>query len=144
MELKIIDVDAAEYQEVLQLRQQVLRLPLGMNLFDEDLSEDRDQYIIVAIKDDRLIGCLMIKILDKVTVKFRQMAVHAEFQSKGIGSMIMFYAENFCMLNEYQKAELHARKSAIDFYNKLNYRMEGDEFEEVGIPHYKMVKDLRS
>jgi len=82
--------------------------------------------------------------LDKRIVKFRQMAVHADFQSKGIGSMIMFYAENFCRLNEYEKAELHARKSAVDFYSKLDYVIEGDEFEEVGIPHFKMSKYLRS
>ena len=37
---------------------------------------------------------------------------------------------------------LHARENVHKFYFKLGYRIEGDLFEEVGIPHYKMVKDI--
>jgi predicted GNAT family N-acyltransferase len=37
---------------------------------------------------------------------------------------------------------MHARKSAVGFYEKLGYEIEGDEFEEVTIPHYEMQKTL--
>jgi predicted GNAT family N-acyltransferase len=37
---------------------------------------------------------------------------------------------------------MHARKSALGFYEKLGYTPEGDEFEEVTIPHYLMRKKL--
>jgi predicted GNAT family N-acyltransferase len=84
----------------------------------------------------------MLKIIDSTTVKIRQMAVAESMQRRGIGVILMRYAENFCILNEYFHIELHARKSALHFYQKLNYQLEGEEFEEVGIAHYRMVKQL--
>jgi predicted GNAT family N-acyltransferase len=37
---------------------------------------------------------------------------------------------------------MHARKTAMGFYEKLGYEKIGDEFTEVTIPHYKMEKRL--
>ncbi len=142
MELSVINYESPFYKQVLDLRNRVLRLPLGMNLFDEDLREDKDQYIIVVIKDDKVVACVMLKILDKDTVKLRQMAVETEFQKTGLGSMLIGYAENFCVLNDYFSLELHARKTAIPFYLKLGYEEVGREFEEVNLPHIRMKKQL--
>jgi len=38
--------------------------------------------------------------------------------------------------------ELNARKNAVPFYKKLNYKTSGKEFMEIEIPHFKMVKTL--
>lgn len=142
LDLSIIDYTSPLYSNVLDLRQSVLRAPLGLNLMDEDLDEDRDQYIVVGCNQDEVVACLMLKIVNKDTIKFRQMAVTAEYQQHGFGSMLVHYAENFCLLNEYTQIELHARKYAVPFYLKLDYNLVGEEFEEVGIPHYKMIKSL--
>lgn len=141
-ELAIIDFQSKYYQDVLILRNKILRIPLGMNLFDEDLDEDKDQYIVVALENENIIGCLMLIILDAKTVKFRQMAVDDTCQLNGVGTMIIRYAENFCVLNDYTFIELHSRISAKNFYLKNGYIALVDEFEEVGIPHVKMVKSL--
>jgi hypothetical protein len=45
------------YTKVLQLRQQVLRKPLNMNLFDEDLSKEYDETIIAIADGDKVIAC---------------------------------------------------------------------------------------
>lgn len=37
---------------------------------------------------------------------------------------------------------LHARDVAKGFYRSMQYRVVGDEFTEVGIPHYHMEKEL--
>jgi predicted GNAT family N-acyltransferase len=37
---------------------------------------------------------------------------------------------------------MHARTTAVGFYEKLGYKRMGDEFEEVTISHYVMEKDL--
>jgi predicted GNAT family N-acyltransferase len=42
----------------------------------------------------------------------------------------------------YSKMILHARKVVVLFYQKQGYRTLGEEFLEVGIPHFKMEKDL--
>ena len=142
LEFCIIDYTSPFYEAVLALRNEVLRTPLGFNLYDEDLSEDRHQYIVIAIHEQELKACLMIKILDQITIKIRQMAVVSSMQHKGVGFMLMTYAENFCALNSYSAIELHARKTAIGFYEKLGYQSDYVEFEEVGIPHIKMTKSL--
>ena len=100
IELCVIDYSSPSYKNVLSLRQRVLREPLGLNLFDEDLSEDRDQYIIIAKDENDVVACLMLKILDKDTVKIRQMAVDHNMQGMGYGHTLIKYAENFCILNE--------------------------------------------
>ncbi|MBK7588753.1 MAG: GNAT family N-acetyltransferase [Bacteroidetes bacterium] len=143
IELCVIDYSSPNYNNVLSLRQRVLREPLGLNLFDEDLREDRDQYIIIAKDENDVVACLMLKILDKDTVKIRQMAVDHTRQGMGYGHTLIKYAENFCILNEYSSIELHARKTAIPFYEKSGYTSIGDEFMEVGIPHIKMIKHLQ-
>lgn len=142
LDFEIIDYASPLYQEVLNLRNEVLRKPLGLNLFDEDLTEDRDQYIVIAKIEAQVVACVMLKILDKDTIKIRQMAVLDYMQSKRIGSLLFHYAENFCALNEYYHIELNARQTAIEFYLKQGYQVVGEEFIEVGMPHMKMIKHL--
>jgi predicted GNAT family N-acyltransferase len=37
---------------------------------------------------------------------------------------------------------MHARVNAVGFYEKVGYRVHGDQFVEVTIPHYVMEKQL--
>jgi predicted GNAT family N-acyltransferase len=37
---------------------------------------------------------------------------------------------------------MHARKTAVPFYERIGYQVAGEEFLEVGIPHYEMRKLL--
>jgi hypothetical protein len=37
---------------------------------------------------------------------------------------------------------LDARETAVGFYKKLGYAIGGDEFIEVTVPHFRMVKRL--
>ncbi len=142
LELSVINYESELYPQVLNLRYKVLRMPLGLELTDDDISEDKNQYIIIGQRESILVACIMLKIIDKDTVKFRQMAVDPSMQQTGIGTLIVNYAENFCYLNEYTNIELNARKSAKGFYEQLGYTIQGDLFSEVGIPHFKMVKIL--
>ena len=42
----------------------------------------------------------------------------------------------------YEEIVLHARETALGFYQKLGYETEGDSFTEVGLPHSAMRKKL--
>jgi len=42
----------------------------------------------------------------------------------------------------YREIVLHARESAVRFYESVGYVAEGEAFTEVTIPHRKMVKRL--
>jgi ribosomal protein S18 acetylase RimI-like enzyme len=70
------------------------------------------------------------------------MAVTSGLQGKGIGRVLMQFAENIARDRGYKKMVMHARKTAMGFYEKLGYRKTGNEFMEVTIPHYIMEKDL--
>jgi predicted GNAT family N-acyltransferase len=37
---------------------------------------------------------------------------------------------------------LHARETAVGFYEKLGYVVSGERFTEVGIPHWYMQKNM--
>jgi len=132
----------ARYQGVWELREEVLRRPLGMSLKNEDLSKDHEDIIFIAENGAELIGCLMLHEPDKDVVQFRQMAVYDAWQGKGIGRQLMLAAEQYCTQKGYKKIILHARKVAMGFYRSLGYAIIGNEFIEVGIVHYIMEKSL--
>ena len=140
--LKTIAVDDQKYQQFLELRDEVLRRPIGMSIYSDDLSNDKNEVIFIALSDDEVIGCLMLKPLASGVGKLRQMAVSSDSQGKGIGQKLMMTAEDFAKNNGFRLLELNARITAVPFYEKLGYLVEGSEFTEVGIPHLFMKKDL--
>ncbi|MBS1749300.1 MAG: GNAT family N-acetyltransferase, partial [Bacteroidetes bacterium] len=60
-----------------------------------------------------------------------------------IGATLMTFAENVARDRGYATLTMHARKSAVGFYQKFGYNITSDEFYEVTIPHYVMEKKLR-
>ena len=140
-EFKIINTFGNLYRQTLNLRDEVLRKPLGLCLFDEELNEAND-FHIVALANGKLIGCLILTPLNKTTVKMRQVAVKTEARRQGIGAGLVKFSETFAKQNGFTQIIAHSRLVAVDFYKRLNYTCEGSEFTEVGIPHIKMIKSL--
>ncbi len=138
----IVRSTAPEYGAVWQLREAVLRKPLGMSLKNEDLSMDAEDDIFIARDGGTVIGCLMLHHLDGDTIKLRQMAVDNHWQGKQIGRLLVEAAEKHAAEKGYKTVSLHARKVVSGFYTALGYRTHGDEFFEVNIPHLLMKKDL--
>jgi predicted GNAT family N-acyltransferase len=71
------------------------------------------------------------------------MAVQNNLQGKGIGASLMNFAENIARDSGYKKMMMHARKTAVGFYEKLGYNVVSNEFIEVSIPHFVMEKKLK-
>ena len=133
---------APEYKDVWQLREEVLRKPLGLSLKDGDQSMDADDIIFIAKERDKVVGCLMLHSISTSIVKFRQMAISPEYQGKGIGSKIVTAAEKFVADQKYKTITLHAREVVTGFYKNLGYNTTSSIFTEVGIPHVIMKKEL--
>ena len=142
--VKEVFITDPEYVGVYDLREEVLRKPLGLSLENEDLSADRTDHILAAIKDDKVIGCVMLQPKDNNTIKLRQMAVAPELQGKGIGRLLVAHAEEMARHKKYKHVILHARDIAAGFYKTLGYTSKGDTFTEVGILHVTMEKDLNT
>lgn len=144
MALKLIDYGSKEYEQMINLRNEVLRKPLGLYFTEEELEDEKDHILIGAFEDDQLLACCILIQIDRETVQLRQMAVLKSLQGKGVGRAIMNFAETVAIDRGYKKMVMHARKSAVGFYEKLGYDIISDEFIEVTIPHFKMQKLLIS
>ncbi len=142
MGLKQIDFGTPEYEQMVQLRDEMLRKPLGLSFNDEELMEEKNEILIASYDDDEMLGCCILRPLDNETVRLRQMAVKDELQRKGIGASIISFAENLARDKGYRFIIMHARDTAIGFYEKFGYQIKGDEFTEVNIPHHIMEKEL--
>lgn len=130
------------YEAAVQLREKVLRKPLGIPLRDVDTADDAQEELFCALSGDRLIACLHLKPADGATMKLRQMAVEPQFQKSGVGSALVRYAEHWAAAHGIATIALDARTAVTKFYESLGYRIDGDEFESVGIPHIHMSKAL--
>lgn len=130
------------YHQECELRQQVLRRPLGLNLYDADLTGETAHLHFGLFDGNAILACVVAAPLSPTEVKLRQMAVHPGFQGQGLGRKLLELAEAELVKRGFENVFLHARMSAIGFYSKLAYQECGDEFLEIGIPHVKMQKSL--
>ena len=125
-----------------QLRNLILRQPLGLSFTEEELEKEKNDILIAAFDDDEILGCCMLCPLDNNTLRLRQMAVRDNLQGKGVGASIMTFAENLARDKGYSSMIMHARDTAIGFYEKFGYKVKGNEFIEVNVPHHVMEKPL--
>src|SRR5215207_10040703 len=142
MALKIIDHGTKEYEQMVKLRDDILRKPLGLTFTPDELEKEKNNLLMAAYEDDQMLGCCMLVEEEPETVRLRQMAVLNDLQGKGIGKALMQFAENLARDRGFRKITMHARKNSLGFYEKMGYIRIGDEFQEITIPHYLMEKRL--
>ena len=143
--MNIIEVEFAtpEYDETVRLRYKILREPLGLDFTAEQLSEEYTDFHLAAYDEAWILrGCLVLSPSEAQTMKMRQVAVDTLVQSLGVGTALVQASEVFARARGFEKMTLHARETAVVFYEKMNYHTVGEMFEEVGIPHFDMEKSL--
>jgi predicted GNAT family N-acyltransferase len=143
MSIREIVFGSPDHDRLLRLRHEVLRVPLGLSLWEEDLEAERAQRAFgLFLPDDVLAACLMAVPLPGDEAKLRQMAVDPSLQGQGWGGRLLGEVERRLAGSGFRRTVLHARRTAERFYAKHGYRAEGPEFTEVGIPHVRMRKRL--
>ncbi len=141
--IKTVAYLSGEYQQMVQLRDEVLRAPLGLTFSEEFLARDANNILIAAFAEDEIIGCCQLEEIAKGIYQLRQMAVSNKWQGGGIGSQIVQFAEEVVKQSGGTQITPHARDVATNFYRKLGYKVIGDSFTEIGIPHVEMVKEIK-
>jgi N-acetylglutamate synthase-like GNAT family acetyltransferase len=137
-----IEFGTVSYAESLNLRDEVLRKPLGLQFSDEELQQERNHFHLVCYEGNKLAGCLVLVPLGDALVKMRQVAVAPWAQRRGVGRELTKFAEGLARQQGFKKISLHARDTAIPFYERLSYQRVGNLFEEVTISHCEMQKEL--
>jgi ribosomal protein S18 acetylase RimI-like enzyme len=138
----LLEPESDLFLQAIDLRFRELRKPLGLSFTNEQLQAEKDQLTIAASDGDQVLGVLMMKPLDQQVVKVRQVAVDGEYQGRGIGKKMSRFAEELARSMGFEKIELNARKTAVEFYESMQYIIDSEEFTEVGIPHHRMIKSL--
>ena len=142
VEFKVADFGSPEQLESIELRRRILRWPLGLDLTAEDIAKEQNEFHLVALQEGRLLACLVLTPLDRQSIKMRQVAVEPDLQGRGIGTRLVAFSEDVARQKGFSRMVLHARDTAVPFYLRLNYAIEGEPFEEVTIPHRRMMKML--
>lgn len=143
MKVEVVEVGhgSARYLEALAVRYRVLRQPLGMTYSEAQIAAEADETHLVAIIDASVVGSISI-VWTNEPVRLRQMAISPEFQGQGLGALLLAGAEQKVSVRGGKRVELHARVSALGFYQKAGYAIVSEEYFEVGLPHRTMAKAL--
>lgn len=139
------------HRSALELRYQVLRVPLGMPRGSEVYAAEDACLHLVAVapnaeESDTVVGCVVFhpngEGLGDHSGRLLQMAVATEAQGQGVGRQLVETLEHHIAAKGITLVTLHAREVAFGFYESLGYEYDGEPYVEVGIPHHNMRKRL--
>lgn len=88
------------------------------------------------------VGTARLRIPEPRLAKPERVAVRQAYRGEGIGQQLMRAIEDVARQEGCTRARLHAQTAVEEFYRNLGYETTSDVFEEAGIPHVKMEKDL--
>jgi len=131
------------YDQEIELRLELLRVPLGLTFSEQQLQAESSDLHFGMLDGGRLIACAVIVPLSDALAKLRQMAVATTYQRQGVGANLIGNIESALQGRQCEAIELHARDNAVGFYEKIGYRKQGSQFIEVSLPHWKMTKSIR-
>jgi ribosomal protein S18 acetylase RimI-like enzyme len=141
IDIREVAHSSPEYWATIELRRNILRLPLGLDFSTEELDAEAGDIHLAAFNPD-LVGCLVLVPRLDGEIKMRQVAVRPDLQRTGLGTQLVVASEVLARSRGFRTMTLHARDTALAFYRRLGYDVEGCPFEEVSIPHYRMSKRL--
>ncbi len=143
MQVAQVEWGSPFYQMTIELRNEILRKPLGLTFSPKDLASEKETlHFAILNEETSAIAAVCAQALSPRQWKIRQMAVALSHQKKGLGSQLIKSVLNTLIEKDAEEIILHAREIAIPFYEKHGFTSTGPIFTEVGIPHRKMKKNL--
>lgn len=128
------------YNAAKELREEVFMKEQGFP-FDYD-DHDKEAWHIVGYDGDTVIGTARVfKISDK-SYKIGRMAVKKEYRGQYVGDLIIKTLQDKIVTLGGIEAVVEAQVRAKGFYTYEGYMPEGDEYDELGVPHILMKLDL--
>ena len=142
MEFGELAFGSPRYAQALDLRYRILRVPLGLEWTEAEIAWEPKERHFALLEEGQVVAVVVARDLGAGRCKLRQMAVEPERQGSGLGRELLDGVDAWLAADEVKMIELNARDHAVGFYEKQGYRKVGEEFIEVGIPHWKMEKAL--
>ncbi len=124
------------------LRREVFIEEQGVSEADEVDDQDDAAIHLLAHDGDAPVGTARL-LLKGETGKIGRVCVRAPARGTGLGAALIRAAlEVLRQQPGVTVAALGAQSHATGFYEKLGFRVVGDEFIDAGIPHRSMILDL--
>jgi predicted GNAT family N-acyltransferase len=141
--VKVIAIESpADMERAYAIRRRVFieeqRVPEEIEL-DAD---DAHAFQALALLDGVAIGCGRMLEHGGSEVKIGRMAVLPEFRKTGVGAHILRFLTESARTRGFRKAILHAQLTAEGFYLNEGFSPVGGVFDEAGIAHRKMEREL--
>ena len=140
--LKLTDIrDPAAMAQAWELRRRVF---IEEQDVPEEIELDADDAVathVLALDGAEPVGCGRM-VAHGDYVKIGRMAVLRERRGEGIGRRVLEYLMELARQRGFRRAILHAQLTAEGFYLKQGYVPRGDPFEEAGIAHRLMDREL--
>lgn len=150
----VVDTDT-ERDDAFEVRRSVFVDEQGVDAaieYDEHDESGADAVHFVAYAEGEPIGAARLRSADDAehssgsdsgpTGKVERVAIAAARRGEGWGRRLMDAVEARAREAGFDRLTLHAQTHVREFYERLNYEPHGEEFEEAGIPHVAMDKDL--
>ena len=137
-----IAADPAERADALAVRERVFVDEQGVARDLERDGHDADAVHFVAYADGEAVGAARLRRVGERTGKVERVAVCADRRGEGWGRRLMAAVEAAAADRGLTELTMHAQSDVVEFYRRLGYETEGEEFEEAGILHHTMRKTL--
>lgn len=106
----------------IHLRNKLLKKTSGKELIQELPLEEKDNWHIVVLNDEEVVGTLMLSKKNRKTAQIEQVAISESMQGLGVGKQLIDFAENLAKELGFMQVYLTGRESAWKFYEKLGYQ----------------------
>lgn len=125
-----------------QIRTKVFQEEQGVSGELEFDGLDASATHFLAYIDDKAVGTARIRKIDADTAKIERLAVLPNYRKQGIGKQLMLTALSTISRGGKSLAIVHAQAYIAQLYEQLGFEIVGEQFNEAGIPHVKMIKQL--
>ena len=134
---------AADSEELQALRHRVFveeqGVPVGL---ERDELDDVAAHAVVRDAGGAVVGTGRMVVQAAGLARVGRMAVAPESRGQGVGAALLGVLEAAAAGTGCRRVEVHAQVHAAGFYRWAGYSVVGETFEEAGITHVAMVKDL--
>ncbi|MEM8673779.1 MAG: GNAT family N-acetyltransferase [Cyanobacteria bacterium P01_G01_bin.67] len=141
LQIKTVRYQAAK-DAIRQIRTKVFQEEQGVAEELEFDGWDETVVHLLACLEEKAIGTARIREIDADTFKIERLAVLPEYRKQGVGKKLMETAIKTISQSQASLVVVHAQAYITQLYLQLGFEIVGDRFDEAGISHVKMMKQL--
>ncbi|HYH87777.1 MAG TPA: GNAT family N-acetyltransferase [Solirubrobacteraceae bacterium] len=133
--------DEQEFAAALALREEVFCGEQGVTLAGDRDGRDDEALHLVAVADG-VVGTCRLLVERGGTAKFGRLCVRASARGAGIAAALLDAAEREARAAGARRIGMHAQTDALGLYERAGYTPYGERFDDEGIEHLGMEKQL--